>query len=58
MDYYCLFLDPETQIYYRKVIGRDDFIRIEPLDDQHKTSGPSASEQSSLDNSPVSQIKS
>ena len=33
-----LFLDPESRIYYRKVIGRDDFIRIEPLDDQQKKS--------------------
>jgi len=33
-DYYILILDPESQIYYRKIIGRDDFIRIEPLDDQ------------------------
>lgn len=27
-------LDPESQIYYRNIIGRDDFIRIEPLEDQ------------------------
>jgi len=32
-DYYILILDPESQIYYRKIIGRDDFIRIEPLED-------------------------
>lgn len=33
-DYYILMLDPESLIYYRKVIGRDDFIRIESIDDQ------------------------
>lgn len=32
-DYYGLFLDPESRIYFRKIFGRDDFIRIEPLDD-------------------------
>ena len=25
-------MDPEHRIYFRKVLGRDDFIRLEPLD--------------------------
>jgi hypothetical protein len=32
-DYFTLFLDPESRRYYRKIIGRDDYIRLEPLDD-------------------------
>ena len=31
-DYYGLFLDPESLIYYRKIFGRDDFIRLESLE--------------------------
>ena len=38
-DYYVLFLDPESLIYYRKIIGRDDFIRLEPMDDQVNPEG-------------------
>ena len=34
-----LFLDPESLIYYRKIIGRDDFIRLEPLDDTLVSNG-------------------
>jgi len=30
-DYFALFLDPENQIYYRKIFGREDFIRIESI---------------------------
>jgi phosphatidylinositol-4,5-bisphosphate 3-kinase len=46
-DYYVLFLDPESLIYYRKIIGRDDFIRLEPMDDQHNAD--------SSQNTPMSQ---
>ena len=33
-DFYCLLLDPESLMYYRKVIGRDDFIRLESIEKQ------------------------
>ena len=32
-DYFILFLDPESRKYYRKIIGRDDYIRLEPLEE-------------------------
>jgi len=28
-----LLIDPDSRLYYRKIIGRDDFIRLELLDD-------------------------
>ena len=31
-DFYCLLLDPESLMYYRKIIGRDDFIRLESVE--------------------------
>ena len=36
-DYYCLLIDPESFIYYRKIIGRDDFIRLEPIEKLEKS---------------------
>ena len=31
-DFYCLLIDPESFMYYRKIIGRDDFIRLETIE--------------------------
>ena len=42
-DYYGLFLDPEDLIYYRKIFGRDDFIRMESIvseDEDHPDEHP------------------
>ena len=53
-DYYILILDPESQIYYRKIIERDDFIRIEPLEDQIRTKSGFSSEANSASQTPIS----
>lgn len=42
-DYFVLLLDPGSRIYYRKIIGRDDFIRLEPLPGQDDLASYNAS---------------
>ena len=34
-DYFVLFLDPESLMYYRKYVNRNDYIRIEPIENTH-----------------------
>lgn len=33
--HYVLFMDPESFIYYRKDMGRNDYIVFEPFGDDH-----------------------
>ena len=50
-DYFILFLDPESRKYYRKIIGRDDYIRLEPLEEhEHENHDNSLLNHSSLNN--------
>ena len=53
-DYFILFLDPESRRYYRKIIGRDDYIRLEPLEEH---SSPDSFLNNSSQNRSVSQIE-